>query len=126
METWSDLLSTSPGVAFPLPAFLRAIAEQESKDPARRPVGDERAALSSLLGWQIVSAGDSSDDGDDELRDAHSDGTHKEQTTSSHLLNQVETRNGRNDVDDIGDDLDGEATTFKTCVLEVLRAVVEL
>ena len=51
METWSDLLSTSPGVAFPLPAFLRAIAEQESKDPARRPVGDERAALSSLLGW---------------------------------------------------------------------------
>lgn len=52
MDGWKDLLSTSPGTVFPLPKFLHAIAELETKDPERRLVGDERAALTSLLGWR--------------------------------------------------------------------------
>ncbi|KAI0710732.1 hypothetical protein C8Q76DRAFT_678336 [Earliella scabrosa] len=51
VDSWKDLMSTSPGVVFHPPRFLLAIAEQESKDPQRRLVGDERAALTSLLGW---------------------------------------------------------------------------
>ena len=51
MDSWKDLMSASPGVVFPTPRFLRQIAEQETKDPTRRLVGDERAALTSLLGW---------------------------------------------------------------------------
>ncbi|KAH9915577.1 uncharacterized protein BXZ73DRAFT_92596 [Epithele typhae] len=51
VDSWKDLMSTSPGVAFPPPRFLQAIANQETKDPTRRLVGDERAAVTSLLGW---------------------------------------------------------------------------
>lgn len=52
IDSWKDLMSTSPGVVFHPPRFLHAIAEQEAKDPSRRLVGDEKAALTSLLGWQ--------------------------------------------------------------------------
>ncbi|KAI1793643.1 hypothetical protein LXA43DRAFT_198769 [Ganoderma leucocontextum] len=52
MDAWKHLLSTSPGVAFPPPPFLLSIADKETKDPGRRPLGDEKAALTSLLGWQ--------------------------------------------------------------------------
>ncbi|KAI0738229.1 hypothetical protein C8Q80DRAFT_1292532 [Daedaleopsis nitida] len=52
IDSWKDLMSTSPGVVFHPPKFLLAIAEQEAKDPSRRLVGDEKAALTSLLGWQ--------------------------------------------------------------------------
>ncbi|TFK90728.1 hypothetical protein K466DRAFT_516707 [Polyporus arcularius HHB13444] len=51
IDSWKDLLSTSPGVVFYPPKFLLAIAELEAKDPARRLVGDEKAALTSLLGY---------------------------------------------------------------------------
>ncbi|RPD53925.1 hypothetical protein L226DRAFT_538834 [Lentinus tigrinus ALCF2SS1-7] len=51
MDSWKDLLSTSPGVVFYPPKFLLAIAEMEAKDPNRRLVGDEKAALASLLGY---------------------------------------------------------------------------
>lgn len=52
MDAWKDLLSTSPAVVFPPPTFLLSVANKEDKDPGRRPLGDERAALTSLLGWQ--------------------------------------------------------------------------
>ncbi len=52
LDSWKDVLSTSPGAVFRLPRFISAIAEQETEDPNRRLVGDERAALTSLLGWQ--------------------------------------------------------------------------
>ncbi|PIL34683.1 hypothetical protein GSI_03463 [Ganoderma sinense ZZ0214-1] len=52
MDAWKDLLSTSPNVAFPPPSFVLSIADKETQDPTRRPLGDEKAALSSLLGWQ--------------------------------------------------------------------------
>ncbi|KAH9895675.1 hypothetical protein C8Q73DRAFT_644565 [Cubamyces lactineus] len=52
IDSWKDLFSTTPGVVFPLPRFLLDIAEQERKDPSRRLAGDEKAALTSLLGWQ--------------------------------------------------------------------------
>ncbi|KAI0773107.1 hypothetical protein BD413DRAFT_539189 [Trametes elegans] len=52
MDSWKDLLSTTPGVVFLPPRFLFDIAEQERKDPGRRLAGDEKAALTSLLGWQ--------------------------------------------------------------------------
>ncbi|KAI0656007.1 hypothetical protein C8Q70DRAFT_1013970, partial [Cubamyces menziesii] len=52
IDSWKDLLSTTPGVVFPLPRFLLDIAAEERKDPSRRLAGDEKAALTSLLGWQ--------------------------------------------------------------------------
>ncbi|KAI8977767.1 hypothetical protein BD414DRAFT_517021 [Trametes punicea] len=52
IDSWKDLLSTTPGIIFPPPRFLLDIAEQERKDPFRRLAGDEKAALTSLLGWQ--------------------------------------------------------------------------
>ncbi|KAI9060832.1 hypothetical protein FKP32DRAFT_1632308 [Trametes sanguinea] len=52
IDSWKDLLSTTPGVAFSPPRFLLDIAEQERKNPSRRLAGDEKAALTSLLGWQ--------------------------------------------------------------------------
>ncbi|TBU43722.1 hypothetical protein BD309DRAFT_959936 [Dichomitus squalens] len=52
LDLWKDLLSTSPGVVFYLPDFLVSIVERESKDPGRKLLGDEKAALTSLLGWQ--------------------------------------------------------------------------
>ncbi|KAI0824412.1 hypothetical protein BC628DRAFT_1379436 [Trametes gibbosa] len=51
IDAWKTLLSTTPGVAFSSPRFLLDIAEQERKDPGRRLAGDEKAALTSLLGW---------------------------------------------------------------------------
>ena len=52
LDLWKDLLSTSPGVVFYLPNFLLSIVEKESQDPGRKLLGDEKAALASLLGWQ--------------------------------------------------------------------------
>lgn len=51
IDSWKDLLSTTPGVVFSPPRFLLDIAEQERRDPGRRLAGDEKAALTSLLGW---------------------------------------------------------------------------
>ncbi|KAI0631410.1 hypothetical protein C8Q77DRAFT_1218908 [Trametes polyzona] len=51
IDSWKDLLSTTPGVVFSPPRFLLDIAEQERKDPGRRLAGDEKAALTSILGW---------------------------------------------------------------------------
>ncbi|KAH9943601.1 hypothetical protein B0H21DRAFT_695546 [Amylocystis lapponica] len=52
----SELLSTSPGIAFTPPRVLLALAEKEKVDATRRLTGDEKAALTSLLGWEGKAA----------------------------------------------------------------------
>lgn len=47
-----DLLSTTAGLTFPLPALLTRLADQEDRDPTRRPTGYERFGLNSVLGWE--------------------------------------------------------------------------
>ncbi|KAF5349966.1 hypothetical protein D9756_009237 [Leucocoprinus leucothites] len=46
-----SLLSTSPGISFGPPHLLIELAGKEKRKPFRRLKGDERAALSSILGW---------------------------------------------------------------------------
>jgi hypothetical protein len=52
------------------------------------------------------------------------DGAEEEQVAAAHLLDHVQPREGREDVDAVGDDLDDERV-LEVRVLEVLRAVVE-
>lgn len=52
LRKFEDLLSTSPGVRYPLPKILYTLAEREKQNPEYKPTGDERAALSSILGWE--------------------------------------------------------------------------
>lgn len=51
LKRYEDMLSTSPGVKFSPPLILVRLAERERSDPKRKLTGDEKAALSSLLGW---------------------------------------------------------------------------
>ncbi|CAL1702515.1 unnamed protein product [Somion occarium] len=51
LKNYEDLLSTSPGIRFPPPLILVRLAEKEKEDPKRRLTGDERTALTSILGW---------------------------------------------------------------------------
>ena len=68
-------------------------------------------------------AGRDADDGDDVLADAHADGAEQEQRTSSPLLDQVQTREGRDDVDDVDDEGRREGV-LDAGILEELGAVV--
>ncbi|TFY60913.1 hypothetical protein EVJ58_g4840 [Rhodofomes roseus] len=52
VEARKDLVSTSPGLVFQLPSVLVSLADKEKEDPLRRLNGEERAALTSLLGWE--------------------------------------------------------------------------
>jgi 1-phosphatidylinositol-3-phosphate 5-kinase len=51
IEKCKDLLSTSIGVSFAPPPLIVALAEKEKNDPSRRLKGDEKAGLTSILGW---------------------------------------------------------------------------
>lgn len=64
------------------------------------------------------------DDGDDELRDAHSDSTEHEQRTTTPFLDHVETGEGGDDVDDACDQGDDEGV-LDAGVLEEGCAVVD-
>lgn len=57
VEAAADLLSTSPCLAVSAPSVLSDIAAQEKTSPKRRLAGDERVALTSLLGWQGKESG---------------------------------------------------------------------
>lgn len=57
IEKFQDLLSTSPSITFPPPAILVALAEKERREPSCRLTGDERAALTSILGWEGKESG---------------------------------------------------------------------
>ncbi|KAL0948446.1 hypothetical protein HGRIS_011019 [Hohenbuehelia grisea] len=52
IEGSKDLLSTSVGVIFDPPSLLVQLAEKERQFPDRRLKGDERTALTSILGWE--------------------------------------------------------------------------
>jgi 1-phosphatidylinositol-3-phosphate 5-kinase len=52
IEKSKDLLSTSAGVAFHPPHLLVSLAEREKEYPDLRVGGDEKIALTSLLGWE--------------------------------------------------------------------------
>ena len=80
---------------------------------------------SRSLRCDILRTSDSSGDSNDELTDTHAHSSHEQQVATTHLLDEVETWNGRDDVDAVGDDLDGETAGLETSVLKVLGAVVE-
>jgi hypothetical protein len=77
-------------------------------------------ALSSEIG----GTGDRTCDGDDELANTHADGTEKKQVAASKALNHVQTREGGDNVDTVGDDLDDEGV-LEASVLEVRCSVVD-
>ncbi|KAI0922409.1 hypothetical protein AcV7_005948 [Taiwanofungus camphoratus] len=52
IEASKELLSTSPLLAVPLPSVLVSLAAKEKQDPSLRLAGDEKAALSSIMGWE--------------------------------------------------------------------------
>jgi 1-phosphatidylinositol-3-phosphate 5-kinase len=51
IEKCKGLLSTSIGVTFAPPPLIVALAEKEKNNPSRRLKGDEKAGLTSILGW---------------------------------------------------------------------------
>ena len=57
INKYHDLLSTSPDIVFPPPPILVALAEKERREPSRRLTGDEKAALTSILGWEGRDSG---------------------------------------------------------------------
>ncbi|KAA1470932.1 hypothetical protein DENSPDRAFT_798498 [Dentipellis sp. KUC8613] len=52
IEQNKGLLSTSPGIVFPIPIVLARLAEEEKKNPNRKLRGEERSGLTSVLGWE--------------------------------------------------------------------------
>lgn len=65
-----------------------------------------------------VGAGDSSDDGNDELADNHAKSTPDEQRSSSNLLHRPEGDGGGADVDEGGDEGDQEGVVDSSELLE--------
>jgi hypothetical protein len=59
------------------------------------------------------------------LAHGHAHSSEQEEVSPPEGLDEVEPRERGDDVDGVGDDLDGEAALGETRVLEVLRAVVE-
>jgi hypothetical protein len=58
------------------------------------------------------------------LADAHADSTHEEKVTTTELLDHVQTREGGDDVDRVGDDR-GDEGVLETSILKVLSAIVD-
>lgn len=52
IEAGKDLVSTTPGMVLPVPGVLHRLAEREREDPLRRLNVEEKASLTSLLGWE--------------------------------------------------------------------------
>ena len=69
-------------------------------------------------------SGGGADDGNDELTKAHPDRSEQEESATTHLLNHVQTRKSRDDIDEISDEAD-EERVIDTGILEELCAVVE-
>ena len=67
---------------------------------------------------------DSSGDGDDELAHAHANGAQEQKVATTQLLYEVETWKSGNDVDRVGDDLNGE-WILEAGALKVSSSVVE-
>lgn len=84
---------------------------------------DERNG--STLSGKVLYTSNGTGNGHNVLGDSHANGTHEQEVASTHLLNEVQSRNSRGDVDNVGDDGDGESARVETGVLEVLGAVVK-
>ncbi|TCD63413.1 hypothetical protein EIP91_005595, partial [Steccherinum ochraceum] len=56
LKKYESILSTSPGITFRPPPVLVKLVEKEKSDVERRLTGDEKAALTSLLGWTNKAA----------------------------------------------------------------------
>lgn len=52
IEESKGMLSASPGLVFPPPQLLVRLAESEREHPGRHLTGEERTALTSILGWE--------------------------------------------------------------------------
>jgi 1-phosphatidylinositol-3-phosphate 5-kinase len=52
IEESKGMLSASPGLVFPPPQLLVRLAESEKEHPSRHLTGEERTALTSILGWE--------------------------------------------------------------------------
>lgn len=78
----------------------------------------------SLLGRHVVNTSNGTSNGDNELADSHTDGTEEEEVAATPLLNKVETREGRGDVDARGNHSDNEGV-LDARVLEERGSVVE-
>ena len=52
IEEGKGMLSASPGLILQPPQLLVRLAEWEKANPARRPTGEERTGLTSILGWE--------------------------------------------------------------------------
>jgi 1-phosphatidylinositol-3-phosphate 5-kinase len=57
LDQSKNMLSTSVGVVFSPPTLIVRLAEKEKLNAARKLKGDERAGLSSLLGWEDKDSG---------------------------------------------------------------------
>lgn len=58
------------------------------------------------------------------LAETHADSTHEEQIATPELLNHVQTREGRSNIDAVGNDLNNERI-LEAGALEVLSSVVD-
>ena len=63
-------------------------------------------------------------DGDDELTHAHANRTHKQEVSTTHLLNEIEPGHRAYNIDSVGDDLDGKGI-FEAGSLEIGGAIIE-
>ncbi len=79
---------------------------------------------SSTLSGQIGRSCNGSNDGDDELRDAHADGAEQKEIAATHLLDEVQARECGSDVDRVGDDLDDKGI-LEAGILKVLGSIIE-
>ncbi len=78
----------------------------------------------NLVRNKCTLAGGGTDYGDDKLGDAHADSTEEEKRTTTPLLDHIKTWEGREDVDDVGDQADDERI-LNTRALEERSTVVE-
>lgn len=76
-----------------------------------------------LLGRLIVDTGDSSCDGNNELANSHADGTEEQQVTAAPLLNEVQTGEGRSNIDRGSNHADDEGLA-ETSALEERGTIV--
>lgn len=100
-----------------------------SNDPGDRTPGagkeedvDADKGDEDLVGDVVINGG--TDDGDDQLRHTHANGTEQQKRATTPLLDHVKTGEGRHDVDDVGDQGDHEGV-LDAGVLEEGGAVVE-
>ena len=60
---------------------------------------DAHESDGGLLCWKVGGSGHGPCDGYDELADGHPGGSHQEEIATAHFLDEVEAREGRDDVD---------------------------